>query len=118
VRNKQEWKLLPYGAYLLRDGSAVLFDRRYRPILRLPAVALPLVRAASVVIRGWPAVATLPIDGTDPCSPDERIEHVEEIYFYRSKTEPDRDPRTRAALEKLVAEIPQLAAEIRRRKTS
>jgi hypothetical protein len=90
VRRIDVWSL-PYGAYLTRD-SAVLYDRRYCPIVRF-----------------------LPGEIVVPCHPSERIEHYGQLWHYTDATSPTYNARTRASLKRLVDAIPELAAEIQRR---
>lgn len=90
MRRASAW-LLPYGCYLERD-SAVLFDRRYQPIVRF----LP----GNIVV---------------PCDPLERIEYYDQIWHYSDATTPTYNARTRASLRRLVDAIPVLHAEIQRR---
>jgi hypothetical protein len=89
-RHPDPWSL-PYGCYLTRD-SAVLFDRRYQPIVRF----LP----GEVVIA---------------CDPRERIEHDGRVYHYSDANPARYNAQTLKRLRLLVAAIPQLAAEIKRR---
>ena len=81
----------PYGCYLERD-SAVLFDRRYRPIVRF-----------------------LPGDIVVPCDPTERVQFYAQVWHYSDGCSPRRNAGTRASLRALVGSIPELAAEIQRR---
>lgn len=90
MRRIDPW-LLPYGCYLARD-SAVLFDRRYQPIVRF-----------------------LPGDVVVTCDPAERIAHYGQIYHYSDANPARYNAQTRARLRTLVASIPILAAEISRR---
>lgn len=90
MRRASAW-LLPYGCYLERD-SAVLFDRRYQPIVRF----LP----GNIVV---------------PCDARERIEYYGQIWHYSDATTPTYNARTRASLRRLVDAIPVLHAEIQRR---
>ena len=82
---------LPYGIYLAHD-SAVLYDRRYCPIIRF-----------------------LPGEVVVPCDPRERIEHYGQIWHYSDATTPTYNAETRSRLRALVGAIPELAAEIQRR---
>jgi hypothetical protein len=70
------WRALPYGAYVSADGSATLFDRRYRPIARLA--------------RGG-TVTRVP--------PDERIHFTGQIWLYRDGTHPLINHATRRRCE-------------------
>jgi hypothetical protein len=90
VRRIDPW-LLPYGCYLERD-SAVLFDRRYQPLIRF-----------------------LPGDIVVPCDPRERIDFYAQVWHYSDGCSPRRNSGTRARLRALVGSIPELAAEIQRR---
>jgi hypothetical protein len=83
--------LLPYGCYLEHD-SAVLFDRRY-----------------------WPIVRFLPGDVIAPCDPRERVQFYAQVWHYSDATSPRRNGGTRSRLRALVASIPALSAEIQRR---
>jgi hypothetical protein len=82
---------LPYGIYLAHD-SAVLFDRRYEPIVRF-----------------------LPGDIVVPCDPTEWVHHYARLYHYNDATTPTYNSTTRSRLRALVGSIPELAAEISRR---
>jgi hypothetical protein len=82
----------PYGTYIC-DDSLVYFDRDYRPIVRL---AQP----------EW-SIAV--------CDPHERIAHTGKEWLYRDATSPRRNAQTRERLENLLAAIPELATEVRRR---
>jgi hypothetical protein len=90
MRRVDAWDL-PYGIYLSQD-SAVLFDRRYQPIVRF-----------------------LPGDVVVACDPRERIVHYGQLWHYNDATTPTYNAKTRASLKRLVALIPELAAEIQRR---
>jgi hypothetical protein len=73
------WRALPYGAYVSADGSATLFDRRYRPIARRN--------------RGG-TVTRVP--------PDERIHFTGQIWLYRDGTRPLINRATRACCERVL----------------
>jgi hypothetical protein len=83
-------RVLPYGLYLECD-SAVLFDREYRPIVRFTK------------------------HGVIACDPTEWIRFGAQLWHYNDGNSPRRDRGMRARLLSLVAAIPELAAEIKRR---
>jgi hypothetical protein len=88
---KIDFRRWPYGQYELADGSRVVFDRQYKPLVRLND------------------------QGVAPCDPAERIEFIEQTWFYQDRMSPRRNRRTRERLQALVASIPTLAAELARR---
>jgi hypothetical protein len=89
----------PYGCYLC-DGSTVIFNRRYEPIVRISEPAFP-ASGAQVVTA---------------CDPSERIEHSgQQHWFYSDANPPRRSSETRARLKNLLDTIPALAAEVQRR---
>jgi hypothetical protein len=90
-------RTLPYGCFQAGKFS-VLFDRRYRPIVRLPG--------------RWP---DCDLSRAVRCDPDWWIEHESETTFYTDRAAPTRDKKTRARLMALVRSIPGLALETARR---
>lgn len=93
-----DFKNYPYGAYLC-DDSIVYFDRRYQPIVRIAQPPFP---------ESGDQVVTI-------CDPAERIKHSGQEWLYRDANPPRRNARTRAQLQNLMAAIPVLASEVRRR---
>lgn len=100
-------RLMPYGVYLTTT-DAVYFDRDYRPIVRL---AYPGQIA-------WPVSTDVGAPVVTVCDPSEQIKFDSQHWFYRDANSPRRDRTTRAKLERLVASLPELAAEIARRSKS
>lgn len=100
---------LPYGAYIA-GRDFVIFDRRYRPIVR--------VSPATFVCHGSGGVPmSVPLGSpkVTACRPDEWIEHDSKVWFYTDANRPSRDRGTLAKLEHLVASLPELGVEISRR---
>lgn len=93
----KDYKLLPYGAYLT-PGASVIFDRDYRPIVRLTGQWPDCDPASAVVV-----------------DPLERIAHDRKEFFYDAATSPRRDKYTREDLQDIVDRFPVLASEIERR---
>jgi hypothetical protein len=81
----------PYGRYLCAD-CIVFFDRRYRPIIRINR-------------RGEVSV----------CDSLQWIEFAGQTWMYSDRNPPRHDKETRRKLEKLMADIPLLGAEVARR---
>ena len=104
-----DFDLQPYGAYLA-GRDTVIFDRRYRPIVRISPPAFlchePNGLARSIPV-GSPRVTA--------CRPDEWIEHDEQVFFYSDENPPHRSRTTRERLAQLIASVPELGAEIARR---
>lgn len=65
------WRLLPYGLWTEGDGSVVLFDRNYCPIIRVQMAG-----------------------GVTSVHPLEHIKFVDERWFYEDATAPYLDPET------------------------
>lgn len=86
----KKFETWPYGQ-CIRGNEIIWFDRSYRPI----------VRCGADVVR--------------PCQPDEWVEHSAKRWLYNDATSPRRNRDTRAKLEGLMREVPELAAEIGRR---
>jgi hypothetical protein len=89
----------PYGAYIC-DGSIVYFDRRYQPIVRIVQPPFPNVGEHTPIV----------------CDPAERIGHSGKEWFYNDATSPRRNGQTRVRLQNLLKAVPELNAEIERRK--
>jgi hypothetical protein len=81
----------PYGEWGEPTGAAVIFNRRYEPIVRILG------------------------DQTTPVDPNERIAFVRQSWFYRDITSPRLDRTTRARLLAMIEANPELRAEIVRR---
>jgi hypothetical protein len=88
---------MPYGVYL-NDTSSVLYDRYYRPLIRLSG-QWPKCDHATVVA----------------CDPEERIKHTTQFWFYNSDNPPRHSRETRERLKAMVDSIPALGVEIERR---
>jgi hypothetical protein len=88
---------LPYGAFVAENYST-LFDRCYRPLVRLEG-QWPKCDSATAV----------------ECDPAERVFHLRTFYFCTGADCPRRDSGTRRRLAELVSSIPALDAEIERR---
>jgi hypothetical protein len=98
------------AVWLLRNNSVVFFDRRYRPIARSSYADFP------VYVNGEPAGSLAVGSPTvTPVDPGEWIFHTDKRWFYTDANPPHRNRQTRERLEKLIATIPALAAEIGRR---
>jgi hypothetical protein len=109
---RTDLRSLPYGAYLRPDG-AVLFDRRYRPLVHCLGDGLAVVE--SHTRDGECCLLHLGTDSVVPVDPDARIPHVYQVWFYRDATSPQRDRATRERLARLMDAIPALRREIARR---
>lgn len=90
IRKQAIWGLCPYGEWMEHDGGRVIFDRRYRPIIRIK-----------------------PDGSTEIVPSDEFIELVGQRWFHGGfGCSPDR------ATRKIVTELIErydLAPELRRR---
>jgi|HubBroStandDraft_6_1064221.scaffolds.fasta_scaffold963985_1 hypothetical protein len=86
---RSDFRNHPYGAYVA-GNSSVIFDRRYRPIVRID-------------------------HGVTVCDPLEWVEHSDKEWFYDDATAPRYCAETRAKLKRLMDAIPEMAAEVRRR---
>lgn len=86
-------KALPYGWWLTRNGDRILFDRGYRPLLRL-------AKDGEVL----------------DCRPDDRIPHIREEWLYGGHTSLYRDAGAREDLAVLIAAF-HLEDDIARRST-
>lgn len=104
-RRRINWRRAPYGAYIGADDD-VIFDRDYRPIVRLDRRGNVAVTIGTAILR--PAAVM-------PCSPDERIEFIDQAWFYSDAAPPARDRATRARLQALLDALPAVAAEVARR---
>ena len=89
--------LLPYGVFVAEDVS-VIYDRNYRPIVRVPG--------------RWPDCDSASATVVDPT---EWIKHDRKEWFYNDGSIPRRNKRTRETLQSLVDKMPALASEIERR---
>ncbi len=112
THRRNDLQLWPYGAYLARDGSVVLHDRRYRPIVRCNGSGSVVLTVPAQDSHRRQCTFALHLDNVEPASPDTRIEHDSQIWFYSDGNPPARDRATRERLLKLIAAIPALAAEI------
>lgn len=89
--------LLPYGVFVAERAS-VIYDRKYRPIVRIPGQ--------------WPNCDTACATVVDPT---EWITHDRKEWFYNDGAVPRRNKATRVRLQGIVDNIPALANEIERR---
>ncbi|TFV69420.1 AAA family ATPase [Bradyrhizobium frederickii] len=89
--------LLPYGVFVAERDS-VIYDRKYRPIVRVPGQ--------------WPDCDSACATVVDPT---EWITHDRKEWFYDDGTVPRRNKATRERLQGIVDSIPTLANEIERR---
>ncbi|MBN9492935.1 hypothetical protein J0H33_06255 [bacterium] len=91
IKKQAVWWLCPFGAWTERNGSGVIFDRAYRPIIR--------------VMRGG---------ATEIVPPDEFISYRRQRYFHRGfGWSPDIE--TREIVTQIIAKY-DLAPELRRRR--
>jgi hypothetical protein len=108
-------RALPYGVFICGDGTYVLHDRRYRPLVKCRGGSLS-VRAHYHRRQQWQQCTVMLDTGSaTPCSPTERIKHVDRVWFYYNRTSPRFDRKTRKYVQQIVEAIPALAAEINRR---
>lgn len=89
-KKKTQWGLCPYGCWTEADGSGVIFDRCYRPIIR--------------VRRGGK---------TEIVAPDEFIRFRKQRWFHHGFG-PTPDAATHAVVTQIVATY-NLGPELRRR---
>ncbi|MET3853041.1 hypothetical protein [Rhizobium sp. OAE497] len=71
------WRVLPYGFSVLQDGSAIIFDREYRPICELSKAGVQLVDPTRQ--ERWPGSwLFLYDDGATPryCAETRRLQRV------------------------------------------
>ena len=113
-KKKNDQKYLPYGAWSCA-GSAVIFDREYRPIVRVFDGA-GIITARAHYKDGTEFTAAVPWENAVPCAPDEKIGGIEkEFWFYDSDTTPERCTATLDAVVWILLAIPCALAEIERR---
>lgn len=89
--------LLPYGVFVTERAS-VIYDRKYRPIVRVPGQ--------------WPDCDSASATVVDPT---EWVTHERQEWFYNDGNVPRRNKETRARLQGIVDKMPVLASEIERR---
>ncbi|MBR0793967.1 hypothetical protein JQ615_01045 [Bradyrhizobium jicamae] len=108
---KRDFTHLPYGGYIV-GRETILFNRRYQPIVRIAPAAFRChgQNRAPLVIPVGPSTVT-------PCDPGERITFDSQVWFYTDANPPSRNMATRARLQQLVDDIPELRAEIERRES-
>ena len=90
-RRQQEWWLCPYGEWTEADGARVIFDRKYRPIVRVR-----LSRATEIV------------------EPDTHISYLSQ-RFYHTGFGPHPSAKTREIVARII-EAYELKPELRRRR--
>jgi len=95
---RYDYRHCPYGVYHC-DGSVVYFDRWYQPIIRITEPAFPEKGEQVVTV----------------CDPKERIKWTDHTWFYKDGNSPTFDSATRRRLENLMAAIPVMAVEVKRR---
>lgn len=100
---------LPYGAFLLGDGTTyVLFDRSYRLIAKCTGIE-------PAKLYGRDDVLWFPPWAVEPITENVFIEHFDAIRFYSDRTTPTYNQATRAHLRKMVERSAGLVAELNRR---
>jgi hypothetical protein len=87
---------LPYGVFIAPTYS-VLHDRHYRPLVVMEGV--------------WPDCV---LAQAKPADPSWRVPHVLHEWFYRDRTSPTHDRKTRDRLKAMVAESPALTKAVLR----
>ncbi|MGC0326255.1 hypothetical protein ABIG06_006884 [Bradyrhizobium sp. USDA 326] len=109
-REFDEW---PYGLYESRN-SVVFFNRRYEPIVRLEYPEHPVFdgsqNGAGSLHIGAPTVT--PVDRKT------RVIFSGQRWFYSDANPPRRNRQTRARIEALIDQIPELLEEIKRRESA
>lgn len=106
----EEW---PYGLYESRN-SVVFFNRRYEPIIRLEYPEHP-------VFDGWQNGAGSLRIGTPRVTVIDRKTRIifsSQRWFYSDANPPRRNKHTRARLEALMEQIPELSEEVDRRESA
>jgi hypothetical protein len=94
VNKKNAWRTLPYGQGTTANGDTIIFDRSYRPLLRIT-----------------------PDGRVEPCD-GSRIEYTAREWYYRDDRDPpNRNAETRRRISELIEATPGLLAAIEARRT-
>jgi hypothetical protein len=114
------WGLLPYGGWECADGTWVIFDRHYRPIVRIPDG--PDVIAVDAYYQDGPREpiyrrVLLPWKIATACRPDELIEFDWQFFFYDGDRthEVERSAEIRDLITWISIAVTGVDEELRRR---
>jgi hypothetical protein len=94
VNRKRAWRSLPYGQGITACGDTIIFDRDYRPLLRVCG------------------------DGrAEPCD-GSFVQYEPQRWFFTDSNAPHRDAETRRRISELIETTPRLLQAIEARRAT